>query len=180
MKKLLTILILIIAIQSVQAETIFPEARKVDCGCHKQTKCLDLMTSMYNSRAALYNVLNLTDDQIKCKDSIDKNRYQELSVEFQKYEQERFVLANMCKNNASKSALNQQEKVVKDIEKCMKQINTKYDKEFKRVLNSHQKSKLNTIRKMERKELKYCQNNKAFYKQDPNLKPFGERMLKRD
>ena len=77
---------------------------------------------------------------------------------------------------ASEKALDKQEKVVKDIEKCMKQINKKYDKEFKTVLDSEQKSKLNTVRKMERKEIKYCQKNKAFYKRDPKLRPFGEKM----
>ncbi len=173
MKKILVLFILVFTFQAAYAETIFAENHRENCGCQKQTKCLDLMTSMYSNRATLYNVLNLSDDQQKCKDTIDKKRYEELSVQFQKYEQEKFVLANMCKNKASNRALKQQEKVVKDIENCMKKINKKYDKEFKSVLNSQQKSKLNTIRKMERKEIKYCQKNKAFYKKDPNLRPFG-------
>ena len=29
---------------------------------------------------------------------------------------------------------------------------------------------------MERKEVKYCMKNKAFYKRDPKLRPFGEKM----
>lgn len=139
----------------------------------KQTKCLDLMTSMYNERATLYNVLNLSSDQQKCKDVIDQKRYEELGEQFKQYEQEKFVLSKMCENKASSQALKKQENVVKNIEKCMKKTGDKYDKEFKTVLNSEQRSKLKSIRKMQRKEIKYCQKNKAFYKKDPNLRPFG-------
>lgn len=146
------------------------------CGCCNQTKCLDLMTSMYNERATLYNVLNLSNDQQKCKDVIDKKRYEELEKQFQEYKKEKYVLDNMCKHNASEFALKKQEKVVKNIEKNMQQIGKKYDKEFKTILNSEQKSKYNSVRKMEKKEVKYCLKNKAFYKRDPKLRPFGEKM----
>lgn len=156
--------------------TVFAENQCSDCGCIKQTKCLDLMTSMYNERATLYNVLNLSNDQQKCKDVIDKKRYEELGEQFKLYEQEKFVLANMCKHNASEEAIKKQEKVVKGIEKCMKKIGKKYDKEFKSILSSEQKAKYNTVRKMEKKEIKYCMKNKAFYKRDPKLRPFGEKM----
>ena len=134
------------------------------------------MTSMYNERATLYNVLNLSNDQQKCKDIIDKKRYEELGKQFQEYEKEKYVLDKMCNHNASEAAVKKQEKVVKNIEKEMQKIGKKYDKEFKSVLNSEQKSKYNTIRKMERKEVKYCMKNKAFYKRDPKLRPFGEKM----
>lgn len=150
--------------------------QKSDWGCSKQTKCLDLMTSMYNERATLYNVLNLSNDQQKCKDVIDKKRYEELGKQFQEYEKEKYVLDKMCNHNASEGAVKKQEKVVKNIEKEMQKIGKKYDKEFKSVLNSEQKSKYNTVRKMERKEVKYCMKNKAFYKRDPKLRPFGEKM----
>ena len=146
------------------------------CGYCNQTKCLDLMTSMYNERATLYNVLNLSNDQQKCKDVIDKKRYEELGKQFQEYEKEKYVLDNMCKHNASEFALKKQEKVVKNIEKNMQQIGKKYYKEFKTILNSEQKSKYNSVRKMEKKEVKYCLKNKAFYKRDPKLRPFGEKM----
>ena len=155
---------------------IFAENQDQTCECSKSTKCLDLMTSMYNRRATLYNVLNLSNDQQKCKDVIDKKRYEALGKLFAQYEQEKFVLSNMCVHNASKEAVKKQERVVKDIAKCMKKTGEKYDKEFKSVLNSEQRAKLNTIRKMERKEIKYCLKKKAFYERDPKLRPFGEKM----
>ena len=150
------------------------------CTEGKKSKCLDLMTTMYNERAALYNVLNLSTDQLKCKDVIDAKRYEELGEQFKKYEQEKYILTKMQEYQASKDAINKQEKVVKNIDKCMQKISKKYDKEFKTVLNSEQKSKLNTIRNMEKKQIKYCQKNKAFYKQDPNLRPFGVKMYGTD
>lgn len=150
------------------------ETQKTNCGY--QDKCIELMTTIYNDRATLYNVLNLSYDQIKCKDVIELKRYDELGVEFKKYEQEKYVLSRLCEHNASKEAIRKQKKVVNDIEKCMQKINQKYDKEFKSVLNSEQKSKLNSIRKIEKKEVKRRQKNKPLYKQDPNLRPFGEKM----
>lgn len=177
--KLLTLILCIIMLNSsvlAQENKVFAENQKPDCGCSKQTKCIDLMTSMYNERATLYNVLNLSNDQQKCKDVIDKKRYEELGVQFRQYEQEKYVLDNMCKHNASEKAIKKQEKVVKNIEKCMKEIGEKYDKEFKSILNSEQKAKYNSVRKMEKKEIKYCLKNKAFYKRDPKLRPFGEKM----
>lgn len=177
--KLLTLILCIIMLNSsvlAQENKVFAENQKPDCGCSKQTKCIDLMTSMYNERATLYNVLNLSNDQQKCKDVIDKKRYEELGVQFRQYEQEKYVLDNMCKHNASEQAIKKQEKVVKNIEKCIKKIGEKYDKEFKSILNSEQKAKYNSVRKMEKKEIKYCLKNKAFYKRDPKLRPFGEKM----
>lgn len=177
--KLLTLILCIIMLNSsvlAQENKVFAENQKPNCGCSKQTKCIDLMTSMYNERATLYNVLNLSNDQQKCKDVIDKKRYEELGAQFRQYEQEKYVLDNMCKHNASEQAIKKQEKVVKNIEKCMKEIGEKYDKEFKSILNSEQKAKYNSVKKMEKKEIKYCLKNKAFYKRDPKLRPFGEKM----
>lgn len=164
-------------IQNVQAATcpIFID-KPQNCECSNQTKCLDLISSMYNERATLYNVLNLSNDQQKCKDVIDKKRYEELGKQFQEYKKEKYVLDNMCKHNASENALKKQKKVVKNIEKNMQEIGKRYDNEFKSILNSEQKSKYNTVRKMEKKEIRYCMKNKAFYKRDPKLRPFGEKM----
>ena len=171
----LTLLLLLISCQVNATETNTSECGQ-NCNCNKQAKCLDLMTSMYNERATLYNVLNLSSDQQKCKDVIDKKRHEELSKEFQQYEQEKYVLSKLCNHKASYLAIKKQEKVVKNIEKNMQQIEKKYDKEFKSILNSEQKSKFNTVRKMGKKEVKYCMKNKAFYKHDPKLRPFGEKM----
>ncbi len=147
------------------------------CKCNQTTKCLDLMTSMYNERATLYNVLNLSNDQQKCKDVIDQKRYEELGKLFKEYQQEEYVLSKMCEHSgASESAVRKQEKVIEKIKKEMQKTADKYDKEFKSILNSEQKAKYNTVTKMKRKEIKYCMKNKAFYERDPKLRPFGQKM----
>ncbi len=147
------------------------------CQCNQSTKCLDLMTSMYNERATLYNVLNLSNDQQKCKDVIDQKRYEELGKLFKQYQQEEYVLSKMCEHSgASDSAVAKQEKVIENIKKEMQKTADKYDKEFKSILNSEQKAKYNTVTKMKRKEIKYCMKNKAFYERDPKLRPFGQKM----
>ncbi len=147
------------------------------CECNHSTKCLDLMTSMYNERATLYNVLNLSNDQQKCKDVIDQKRYEELGKLFKEYQQEEYVLSKMCEHSgASEFAVKKQEKVIKNIKKEMQKTADKYDKEFKSILSSEQKAKYNTVTKMKRKEIKYCMNDKAFYKRDPKLRPFGQKM----
>ena len=79
MKKFLYVLTIIFTLSGTIAiceeTTIFAENQRTECGCSKNTKCLELMKSMYNERATLYNVLNLSNDQQKCKDVIDKKRY---------------------------------------------------------------------------------------------------------
>ena len=169
MKKLLfTIVFLLITCP------VFAQCDK--CNTCTSPKCMDLKKSMHNERATLYNVLNLSDDQQKCKDTIDKNYNKEVSKYFEKYEQEDFVLNNLKKHNAGKSAIKQQEKLVNKIEKDIKNLRKKYDKEFKSILNSEQKSKFNTISKMENKTESYCKNQKAYTKRDPKYRKFGENM----
>lgn len=170
MKKILFLISLLIISSPVFAQ----------CNTCQSSKCLDLMTSMYDRRATLYNVLNLSADQQKCKDTIDYNYKKEISDKFEKYEQEKFVLENMTKHGASNSALKKQKKVIKNIQKELDRVNDKYEKEFKSVLNSEQKAKFNMIAKMSKKEIKYCQKQKAFYERDPKLRPFGEKMYYTD
>ena len=145
-------------------------------GCYscKSAKCMDLKTSMHNERATLYNVLNLSDDQQKCKDTIDKKYFNEIGNCLQKLEQEEYVLNNMKKLNASKSSIKKQQNVVKNIEKDIEKIKKKYNKEFKSILNSEQKTKFKTISKMEKNKESYCKNRKAFTERDPKFRIFGE------
>ena len=64
------------------------------------SKCMDLTTSMYDKRATMFNVLNLSADQQKCKDTMDTHYLQEVGDKFEKYEQEKVV------KNCQKSLLN--------------------------------------------------------------------------
>lgn len=170
MKKIILILTLIIFANPVFAH----------CGCESQTKCLDLITSMYNERQTMYNVLNLSADQEKCKDQIDKARYQALDIKYSQLMQEKYVLKKLCENNSDKAAIKKQEDIINKCEKEIKNCADKYDNEFLSILDSEQKAKYKSIKKMEKKEIKYCRKNKAFYKRDPKLRPFGQAMYYTD
>lgn len=184
MNILFVVLFLIVfnSITTAQEITVFGENQNVKekletktCNCYNKSKCLELMSSMYHKRATLYNVLNLSYDQKEALKIIDQKRDEELTQVFCEYEQEKLILANMCKHNATNETIKKQEKIVNRHKKCLKQTTEKYDNELKKILNAEQKSKLNTIRKMEKKEIKFCLKNKAFYNKDKNLKPFGQK-----
>ena len=169
MKKFFLLVLFLLLVNPVFANSDLQSYNKIP-------KCIDLETSMYNKRATLYNVLNLTADQQKCKDTMDKNYLKETGDKFEKYSQEKFVLNNLKKHNASKSAIKKQEKVVKNIEKQLENMEDKYFKEFLTILTSEQKSKVRNIRRMERNEKRYEKRQKPFYKHDSKLRPFGEKM----
>ncbi|MBQ3641287.1 hypothetical protein II906_05120 [bacterium] len=163
MKKLLTIMSLMIFACCTSAQEV----------CNS-TKCIDLMNSMYNRRAALYNVLNLTKEQQIYKDEIDK-KYQNLLFQMnEELNKEKHALQNMQKYETSNETLNRQKNIIKNIENDMKCLNKQYDKELKAKLNKEQINKLKTIRKVEKRALKHCQRDKALYKHDKNVRIFGE------
>ena len=145
---------------------------KVSCSIHQ--KCKQLVQRMYEDRAATYNVLNLTPQQKKCKDDIEKRRYLEIDAKINVLEQELYVLEKLqCNPEVNKSAIKEQNKIIKNIKKDIDKIMTKYDKEFKCMLSGQQKSKYNLIQKMKRNDIKRCEKNKSLFKQDENLQPFG-------
>ena len=163
---------MLFSVNHVFAQTFFAENEGCDC-VTRQTKCIDLMSSMYNHRDVVYNVLNLSLDQQKCVDIIDKKRNEDIKPYFEQYKEQKNKLAQMCEHNSSKISIKKQERCIKKLEKSMKNIGKEYDKEFKSVLNAEQRSKLNTIRKMEKKEVKHCIKNKVYYERDEKLSPFG-------
>lgn len=107
----------------------------------QNTRCADLILQIRKSQSTIANVLNLTDDQKKCKETIDKKFH------------EKFEKSSDCDDELS--------------------IISEYDKEFQLILTRAQKSKLRSIRKMERSALKFCKSNKVLYKPNQDIKPFG-------
>lgn len=173
-------LILGICLFAINTSVIAANETYEPCGCQNQNKCLDLATSMYNERYTMYNVLNLSADQEKCKNQIDRARYQALDVKYNQLMQEKYVLKKLCESNAERISIKKQEEIIKNCEKELKNCADKYDKEFLSILNSEQRAKFKSVRKMARKEMKYCKNNKAFYKRDPKVRPFGQAMYYTD
>jgi len=141
-----------------------------------QDKCDELVKRMYDCRSTLYNVLNLTPCQEKQREEIEKNRFVEIDIKFHQLTQEKYVLKKLEQGNASETAIKEQKNIVCDLEKEIKKSNKKYDDDFYCLLTCQQKTKFKEIRKMAEKDIKYCKKNKKLYKQDPNLRPFGQKV----
>lgn len=122
-------------------------------------------------RNTIYNALNLTPKQICKKEAIEKKRYEALEPELKKLCLSRKKLKN-CTNakQTDSSAVKAAQKEVNAARKAIKNISNRYDRDFKKILTSEQRSKYNMIRKLKRAELKKV-NNKSNRK--PALKPFG-------
>ena len=163
MKKLLLLIICLCSVNIVFAQETCTS-----------TKCMDLTDSMYNNRAALYNVLNLSKEQQIAKDEIDK-KYRQLSEQmFDELSKEKYVMKNLEKYQSSGKTLKSQEKIIKSIEDDMRNLNLQYDNELKTILKKEQLNKLKSVRKIEKQALKHCQKDKALYKRDNNVRIFGQ------
>lgn len=153
-----------------ETENVIFSAKDIKESC----SCSDLVERMLNDRAATYNVLNLTPQQRKCKNEIEKCRYEELDKKINILEQEMYVLKKLqCNPETNATAIKKQEKIIKDLKKDIDKTTRKYDKKFKALLSGEQKAKYNLIQKMKRKDIKRCEKNKPLFKPDPHLQPFG-------
>jgi Spy/CpxP family protein refolding chaperone len=129
-----------------------------------------LIEKIKNERNTIYNALNLTNEQIIKKDEIESRRYKDLEPEIQKLCLYRQKLKDISKNNSNEKAT--VKSVQKDLEtakKSIKNISNKYDKEFRKILNSEQKSKYSMIRKLKRADLKKLDKKQK----ETSLRPFG-------
>lgn len=142
---------------------------------YSKGKCSDLVERIMNNRAATYNVLNLTPQQRKHMEEMEKCRFEELDKKINILEQEIYVLKKLkCNPEANETAIKQQEKIIKNMKKDIDKAARKYDKEFKSMLSGEQKAKYNFIQRMKKKDVKRCSKKKPIYKQDPHLQQFGQ------
>lgn len=126
-------------------------------------------------RNSIYNALNLTPSQIKCKNEIEQKRYEALEPELKKFCLAKKKLEN-AEKKCDKNAIRQAEKELKPIRKCIRKISTKYDKQFMEVLNSDQRAKYRMIRKLKRSDIKKLQKKQKNGAKPSDLKPFGEKI----
>ena len=119
-------------------------------------------------RNSIYNALNLTPEQINKKTILEEKRYNELQPKLKQY-----CIAKKNINSKIKQTDNQiyknNQRELDTIKNDIKKISSKYDREFKKILTSEQKSKYNMIVKLRRAELKTLgQKQRA-----GALRPFG-------
>lgn len=124
-------------------------------------------------RCAVSNALQLTEEQTKCRIQIVKENSQLFEEKFRKLYQENIKLKALKFENASAEAIKLQEKNVNCIKKEINDIVEKENKDFKKILDHDQRSKLNMIQKLQRKSAKSCKNPKDYYKSNPKMRRFA-------
>ncbi|MBR6098126.1 Spy/CpxP family protein refolding chaperone [bacterium] len=130
-----------------------------------------LVEKIKAERNTIYNALNLTPEQIQKKDEIEKKRYEALEPELKNLCLSRKKLKDLeTTKSADTKTINAAQKEVNSARKEIKSISNKYDKEFKKILTSAQKSKYNMIRKLKRADLKKLEQKNT---KKPDLRPFG-------
>lgn len=126
-----------------------------------------------NERAAIYNALNLTDEQIKIYEGIISKNARTYEEKLTQLNKENFKIKVLEKSNADKSEIECQKKIVKSIQKGINNLQKEETKEFKKCLTHDQRSKYAMIKKLERKARKDSLHQKNYYKSNPQMRPFG-------
>lgn len=136
----------------------------------KEDYSLQLIEKIRVERNSIYNVLNLTPDQIKKKNELEEKRYSELRPKLKQFCLDRKALKDLetekkTDTKTIKSAQNKLDITKNDIRKT----SLKFDKEFKKILNHEQKSKYNMIVKLKRAEMQELKHKQK----ETLLRPFG-------
>ena len=126
-------------------------------------------------RDSIYNALNLTPAQIKCKNEIEKKRFEALESELKKFCLVKKKLKR-AEEKCNKLEIANAEKELKPIRKCIRKISSEYDKQFMEILNSEQKAKYRMIRRLKRNDLKKQHKIQKNGQKPSDLKPFGEKI----
>ena len=79
----------------------------------------------------------------------------------------------MKAEKAAKNAIKVQQEKVNCIKKEIKAIVEQENKEFKKILDHQQRSKLRMIQKLQRKAMKEASKQKNYYKSNPKMRPFA-------
>lgn len=133
----------------------------------------NLIRELEMDSATVYNALNLTDEQVKLRESLVKEYSPYYDEKLDELLKESFRLKALECGSASRSDINRSKKniknIKKDIEKCIKKEN----KEFYKSLTSLQKSKYKLIKELEERDYKEEEHRKDYYKSNPQMVPFG-------
>lgn len=134
-----------------------------------------LVEKIKMQRSAIYNALNLTPAQIKKVNEIENCRYKDLEPELRQLCILRKKLKGLnSAKTCDKSAISATEHELCKVKKNIRSISNKYDKEFKKVLTSEQKSKYSMIRKLKRADLRKVERAHKNGQQQGDLRPFGQ------
>ena len=132
--------------------------------------------SVKKERAAVANALQLSEEQVQRRSEITKESSNLLEQNYKNLYRETLKLNNLKAANASSKEINAQEKNVNCIKKEIKTIVKDENKQFKKILDRQQRSKLKMIQKLQRKSINNLDNQKNYYKSNPKMRPFGQKV----
>ena len=159
MKKFLSILcVTLITTQLCLAQEIVPAGQ-----------CF--VEQIRKERAAVANALLLTDKQAKQRYDIVTKNAPVLDEKFRNLRDKSAELKELVSKDAPKSEISQKQKEINCIKKDIKKAIANENKEFEKILDHEQRSKLHMIQKLQRKSMK--QKPKNYYKSNPKMREFG-------
>jgi Spy/CpxP family protein refolding chaperone len=165
MNKKLLFTLLICFLSSNIANKVFA----TDCNTQTSHVCVGNTIK----KETMFNALNLTEEQAKKYEEITEDNssfYAQKCLELKKANHK---LKALTSANAPTSEQKSQQKIIKNINKEIKNFQQKEDKLFKKYLTSKQKSKYTMIKKLERNDYKKASQQKDYYKSNPELQKFG-------
>ena len=116
----------------------------------RPSQAYNMMFRIKKDRNTIYNVLNLTPSQINKMTEIENERYKEIVPVVECLMQTKSEIKTLKAQGDSKSQIDTACKELDKLEKQIKKISSKYDKEFEKILNNEQKSKYKMIQKLKR------------------------------
>lgn len=127
---------------------------------------------LYNDKCVMYNALNLTCEQQKYKEELDKEKCEKLSQELPALYLAQDRLKLLENSNAPKDEIIKQKRNIKALEKRINKINRYYERKFKSKLCGLQKSKYHEIERLQNREIKECNKNEC-RKLPKGMRPFA-------
>lgn len=180
MKKILLTILICFTLTST---SVFAKCTcKPTCACTIKKNVNDEMKFYKNyaeqvkkERAAVSNALQLTEDQVQCKNELMRENTIILEQNYKKLYNETLKLNNLKSQKACNSEINAQEKVVTSIKKEIQAIVDNENKQFKKILDREQRAKLRMIQKLQKKSIEDLYNQKDYYKSNPKMRPFAQK-----
>lgn len=124
-------------------------------------------------RAAVSNALGLSEEQVKVRVEMTRKNTVILEEKFRNLYEENYKLKVLKAENAAKNTIKTQQEQINCIKKEIKAIVEQENKEFNKILDHQQRSKLRMIQKLQRKAMKESAKQKNYYKSNPKMRPFA-------
>lgn len=174
-KVFISVILVFAGINICQAEMIMPsqsienEVLEVE----RPSQAYNMMSRIKKDRNTIYNVLNLTPEQICKMTEIEQERYKEIVPVVECLMQKKSEIKQLKEEGASKSKISAAEREADKLESKVKKIGNKYDKQFEKILNKEQKSKYKMIQKLRYEDLKKLKKIDKYGRKESDLRPFG-------